>query len=108
MKGPVAPFRPRRAVHIRIFSQKVKDAGLALSMTAVGSPHDNVMRWSSPSGDGMQVELVNRRSPENSRRVLNHDLRLPRALPRRPLPALALGMLTPTEIENLDSASQAA
>lgn len=83
------------------FSQHVRDAGLAPSMGAVGSPYDNAMVeafWGR-----MQVELFNRKTWTTRIELATaiHDyIELFHNLTRR---HSALGMLTPTEYENLYS-----
>ncbi|UUY05143.1 IS3 family transposase [Svornostia abyssi] len=79
------------------FSQKVRDAGLAPSMGAVGSPYDNAMVeafWGR-----MQVELLNRRRWKTRIELASaiHDyIELWHNTRRR---HSALGMKTPTEYE---------
>ena len=79
------------------FSQNVRDAGLAPSMGAVGSPYDNAMVeafWGR-----MQVELLNRRRWKTRIELASaiHDyIELFHNTRRR---HSALGMLTPTEAE---------
>jgi len=81
------------------FSQHVRDAGLAPSMGAVGSPYDNAMVeafWGR-----MQVELLNRRTWKTRIELATaiHDyIELFHNTTRR---HSALGMLTPTEYEKL-------
>jgi putative transposase len=80
------------------FSQKVRDAGLAPSMGAVGSPYDNAMVeafWGR-----MQVELLNRKRWKTRIELATaiHDyIEHFHNTKRR---HSALGMLTPTEYEN--------
>ena len=66
------------------FSQNVRDAGLAPSMGAVGSPYDNAMVESF--WGRMQVELLNRQTLEDPDRARDRDPRLHRALPQHPPP----------------------
>jgi putative transposase len=81
------------------FSQHVRDAGLAPSMGAVGSPYDNAMVeafWGR-----MQVELFNRKTWKTRIELAGaiHDyIELFHNTTRR---HSALGMLTPTEYEKL-------
>jgi putative transposase len=92
-----------RGVHFtsRAFSQHVRDAGLAPSMSAVGSPYDNAMveaLWGR-----MQVELLDRKTWTTRIELATaiHDyIELFHNTTRR---HSALGMLTPTEYENLYS-----
>ena len=88
------------------FSHKVRDAGLAPSMGAVGSAYDNSMVESF--WGRMQVELFNRKRWKTRIELataihdyieLFHDTRRRHS---------ALGMLTPTEYEDLHNATQAA
>lgn len=80
------------------FSQKVKDAGLAPSMGAVGAPFDNAMVeafWAR-----MQVELLNRKRWKTRVELATaiHDyIEIFHNTRRR---HSALNMLTPTEYEN--------
>ena len=80
------------------FSQKVKDAGIAPSMGAVGSAYDNAMMeafWGR-----MQVELLNRRRWKTRIELATeiHDyIELFHNTRRR---HSSLGMLTPTEYEH--------
>ena len=66
------------------FSHNVRDAGLAPSMGAVGSPYDNAMVESF--WGRMQVELFNRQTLEDPDRARDRDPRLHRALPQHPPP----------------------
>lgn len=88
------------------FSQKVRDAGLAPSMGAVGSAYDNAMVESF--WGRMQVELFNRKRwitrIELSTAI--HDyIELFHNTRRR---HSALGMLSPTEYEDLHNTTQQA
>ena len=88
------------------FSRKVRDAGLAPSMGAVGSAYDNAMVESF--WGRMQVELFNRKRWKTRIELANaiHDyIELFHNTRRR---HSALGMLTPTEYEDLHNATQAA
>jgi transposase InsO family protein len=88
------------------FSRKVRDAGLAPSMGAVGSAYDNAMVESF--WGRMQVELFNRKRWKTRVELANaiHDyIELFHNTRRR---HSALGMLTPTEYEDLHNATQAA
>ena len=81
------------------FSQNVRDAGLAPSMGAVGSPYDNAMVESF--WGRMQVELFNRQHWKTRIELATaiHDyIELFHNTRRR---HSALGMLTPTEYEGL-------
>jgi transposase InsO family protein len=81
------------------FSQNVKDAGLAPSMGAVGSPYDNAMVESF--WGRMQVELLNRKTWKTRIELATaiHDyIELFHNTRRR---HSSLGMLTPTEYETL-------
>jgi putative transposase len=81
------------------FSQNVRDAGLAPSMGAVGSPYDNAMVESF--WGRMQVELLNRKRWKTRIELATalHDyIELFHNTTRR---HSALGMLTPTEYETL-------
>jgi len=81
------------------FSQKVRNAGIAPSMGAVGTPADNAMIESF--WGRMQVELFNRRRWKTRIELANaiHDyIELWHNTKRR---HSALGMLTPTEYETL-------
>jgi putative transposase len=81
------------------FSHNVRDAGLAPSMGAVGSPYDNAMVESF--WGRMQVELLNRRRWKTRIELATaiHDyIELFHNTRRR---HSALGMLTPTEYEIL-------
>ena len=71
------------------FSHKVRDAGLAPSMGAVGSAYDNAMVESF--WGRMQVELFNRKRWKTPSSALNRDPRLHRALPQHPAPTLGAG-----------------
>jgi putative transposase len=81
-----------------VFSQKVRDAGLAPSMGAVGAPFDNAMVeafWAR-----MQVELLNRKRWKTRVELATamHDyIEIWHNTRRR---HSALNMLTPTEYEN--------
>jgi transposase InsO family protein len=81
-----------------VFSQKVRDAGLAPSMGAVGAPFDNAMVeafWAR-----MQVELLNRKRWKTRIELATamHDyIEIWHNTQRR---HSALNMLTPTEFEN--------
>ncbi len=81
------------------FSQKVRDAGLAPSMGAVGSPYDNAVVeafWGR-----LQVELLDRQAWKTRIELATaiHDyIELFHNTRRR---HSALGMLTPTEYETL-------
>ena len=81
-----------------VFSQKVRDAGLAPSMGSVGAPFDNAMVeafWAR-----MQVELLNRKKWKTRIELATaiHDyIELFHNTRRR---HSALNMLTPTEYEN--------
>jgi putative transposase len=81
-----------------VFSQKVTEAGLALSVGAVGAPFDNAMVeafWAR-----MQVELLNRRRWKTRVELANaiHDyIEIWHNTKRR---HSALNMLTPIEYEN--------
>jgi len=81
------------------FSQKVRDAGLAPSMGAVGTPYDNAMVESF--WGRMQVELLNRRRWKTRIELATaiHDYIEHFHNTRRR--HSALGMMTPTEYENL-------
>jgi len=88
------------------FSQKVKDAGLAPSMGAVGSAYDNAMVESF--WGRMQVELFNRKRWKTRVELANaiHDyIELFHNTRRR---HSALGMLSPTEYEDLHNTTQQA
>lgn len=80
------------------FSQKVRDAGLAPSIGAIGCPYDNAVVeafWGR-----MQVELLNRKSWKTRIELASaiHDyIELFHNIRRR---HSALGMLTPTEYED--------
>lgn len=81
------------------FSQRVRDAGLAPSMGAVGSPYDNAMVESF--WGRLQVELLNRKTWKTRIELASsiHDyIELFHNTRRR---HSALGMLTPTEYETL-------
>jgi len=83
------------------FSQNVRDAGLAPSMGAVGSPYDNAMVESFWAR--MQVELLNRHGWKTRIELASaiHDyIELFHNTRRR---HSSLGMLTPTEYETLHS-----
>ncbi len=83
------------------FSRNVRDAGLAPSMGAVGSPYDNAMVESF--WGRMQVELLNRKRWKTRIELASaiHDyIELFHNTRRR---HSSLGMLTPTEYENLHS-----
>jgi putative transposase len=80
------------------FSQKVRDAGLAPSMGAVGTPHDNAMVESF--WGRMQVELLNRKRWQTRLELaaaIQHYVENFHNHTRR---HSALDMLTPTEYEN--------
>lgn len=81
------------------FSQKVRDAGLAPSMGAIGSPYDNAMVESF--WGRMQVELLDRRRwrtrVELATAIHDYIERFHNIRRRHS----ALGMLTPTEYEKL-------
>jgi putative transposase len=84
----------------------VKDAGIAPSMGAVGSAYDNAMVWSF--WGRMQVELFNRKRWKTRIELANaiHDyIELIHNTRRR---RSALGMLSPTEYEDLHNTTQAA
>jgi putative transposase len=88
------------------FSRKVKDAGLAPSMGAVGSAYDNAMVESF--WGRMQVELFNRKRRKTRVELANaiHDyIELFHNTRRR---HSALGMLTPAEYEDLHNATEQA
>jgi putative transposase len=81
-----------------VFSQKVRDAGLAPSMGAVGAPFDNAMVeafWAR-----MQVELLNRQRwrtrIELATAIADYIERFHNTRRRHS----SLNMLTPTEFEN--------
>jgi len=81
------------------FSKNVRDAGLAPSMGAVGSPYDNAMVESF--WGRMQVELFNRKAWKTRIELATaiHDyIELFHNTRRR---HSALGMLSPTEYEHL-------
>jgi transposase InsO family protein len=81
------------------FSQNVRDAGIAPSMGAVGSPYDNAMVESF--WGRMQVELLNRKAWKTRIDLATaiHDyIELWHNTRRR---HSALGMLTPTEYETI-------
>jgi transposase InsO family protein len=83
------------------FSQNVRDAGLAPSMGAVGSPYDNAMVESF--WGRLQVELLNRQSWKTRIELASaiHDyIELFHNTRRR---HSSLGMLTPTEYETRHS-----
>jgi putative transposase len=80
------------------FSQKVRDAGLAPSMGAIGTPHDNAMVESF--WGRMQVELLNRKRWQTRVELaaaIQHYIEDFHNHRRR---HSALNMLTPTEYEN--------
>ncbi len=80
------------------FSQKIRDAGLAPSMGAVGAPYDNAMVESFWAR--MQVELLNRKRWKTRIELASaiHDyIEIWHNTRRR---HSALNMLTPTEYEN--------
>ena len=81
------------------FSQRVRDAGIAPSMGAVGTPADNAMIESF--WGRMQVELFNRRRWKTRIELASaiHDYIEHWHNTRRR--HSALGMLTPTEYENI-------
>ena len=88
------------------FSRKVRDAGLAPSMGAVGSAYDNAMVESF--WGRMQVELFNRQRWKTRIELASaiHDyIELFHNTRRR---HSALEMLTPTEYEDLHNATRAA
>jgi putative transposase len=88
------------------FSRKVRDAGIAPSMGAVGSAYDNAMVESF--WGRMQVELFNRKRWKTQIELATaiHDyIELFHNTRRR---HSALGMLTPTEYEDLHATQQAA
>jgi len=88
------------------FSRKVRDAGLAPSMGAVGSAYDNAMVESF--WGRMQVELFNRKSWKTRIELASaiHDyIEFFHNTRRR---HSALGMLSPTEYEDLHNTTQAA
>jgi putative transposase len=88
------------------FSQRLRDAGIAPSMGAVGSAFDNAMMESF--WGRMQVELFNRRRWKTRIELASaiHDyIELWHSTRRR---HSALGMLTPTEIEAAWAAAQTA
>ena len=75
------------------FSHKVRDAGIAPSMGAVGSAYDNAMVESF--WGRMQVELLQPQTLEDPDRARHRDPRLHRALPQHPPPALARSGCSP-------------
>ena len=88
------------------FSQKIRDAGIAPSMGAVGSPYNNAMVeafWGR-----MQVELLNRRRwktrVELATAISDYIDRFHNTRRRHS----ALGMLTPTEYEHHHTTTNAA
>jgi putative transposase len=88
------------------FSQNVRDAGLAPSMGAVGSPYDNAMVESF--WGRMQVELLNRKGWKTRIELATaiHDyIELFHNTRRR---HSSLGMLTPTEYETLHTTTHTA
>jgi putative transposase len=88
------------------FSRKVRDAGLAPLMGAVGSAYDSAMVESF--WGRMQVELFNRKRWKTRIELATaiHDyIELFHNTRRR---HSALGMLTPTEYEDLHNATQVA
>lgn len=80
------------------FSQKIRDAGLAPSVGAVGAPYDNAMVESFWAR--MQVELLNRKRWKTRIELASaiHDYIETWHNTRRR--HSALNMLTPTEYEN--------
>jgi transposase InsO family protein len=83
------------------FSQNVRDAGIAPSMSAVGSPYDNATVESF--WGRMQVELLNRRAWKTRIELATaiHDyIELFHNTRRR---HSALRMLTPTEYETINT-----
>ncbi len=85
------------------FSQKVRDAGLAPSIGAVGSPYDNALVESF--WGRLQVELLDRQ-PWKTRielaSALHDHIELFHTTRRR---HSALGMLTPTEYQTIYTAA---
>jgi putative transposase len=82
----------------RAFSQNVRDAGLAPSMGALGTPHGNAMIESFRGR--MQVELLNRKRWKTRIELaaaIQHYVENFHNHTRR---HSALNMLTPTEYEN--------
>jgi putative transposase len=79
------------------FSDRVRHAGIAPSMGAIGTAADNAMMESF--WGRMQVELLNRRRWKTRIELATAIPRLRRAVAQRPSPALSVGMLTPIEVE---------
>lgn len=81
------------------FSERVKDAGLALSMGRVGDAYDNAMMeafWGR-----MQTELLNRRRWRTRLELANAIFEYVEIFHNRKRRHSALGMLTPNEYETL-------
>jgi transposase InsO family protein len=81
------------------FSDRAKDAGLALSMGRVGDAYDNAMMeafWGR-----MQTELLNRRRWRTRLELANAIFEYVEVFHNRQRRHSALGMLTPTEYETL-------
>jgi transposase InsO family protein len=81
------------------FSERVKMAGLALSMGRIGDAYDNAMMeafWAR-----MQTELLNRHRWRTRLELANAIFEYLEIFHNRKRRHSALGMLTPTEYENL-------
>jgi putative transposase len=88
------------------FSERVKSAGLALSMGRVGDAFDNAMMeafWGR-----MQTELLNRRRWRTRLELANAIFEYVEVFHNRKRRHSALGMLTPNEYETLYHQQQAA
>jgi len=88
------------------FSERVKTAGLALSMGRIGDAFDNAMMeafWAR-----LQTELLNRRRWRTRLELANAIFEYLEIFHNRKRRHSALGMLTPTEYETLYHQQQAA
>ena len=81
------------------FSERIKKAGLALSMGRIGDAYDNAMMeafWGR-----MQTELLNRKRWRTRLELANAIFEYLEVFHNRKRRHSALGMLTPTEYETL-------